>query len=64
MQNIAGTLLHNKNEEACSLLQLQLRKKSLKEEEPEMLLKNKNNVNKVILFHLSPILSPNRKKFC
>jgi hypothetical protein len=63
MQNTAGTLLHSRNGKAGSMLQLQLRKKSLKEREPEPLLKNKNNAEKFILFQLSPVLSPNRKKF-
>jgi hypothetical protein len=63
MQKTAGTLLHSRNREAGSLLQLQPRKKSLKEEEPELRLKNKNNAEKVILFQLSLVLSPNRKKF-
>jgi 23S rRNA-/tRNA-specific pseudouridylate synthase len=63
MQKTAGTLLHSRNRKAGSMLQLQLRKKSLKEREPELLLKNKNNAEKVILFQLSPVLSPNQKKF-
>jgi hypothetical protein len=62
MQNIARTL-HSKNRKVGSMLQLQLRKKSLKEREPELLLKNENNTEKLILFHLSPVLSPNQKKF-
>jgi hypothetical protein len=63
MQKTAGTLLHSRNGKASSMLQLQLRMKSLKEGEPTLLLKNKNNAKKVILFQLSPVLSPNRKKF-
>jgi hypothetical protein len=63
MQKTAGTLLHSRNGKASSMLQLQLRKKGLKEREPELLLKNRNNTEKVILFHLSPVLSPNQKKF-
>jgi hypothetical protein len=63
MQKTTGTLLNSRNRETSSLLQLQLRKKSLKEGEPELLLKNKNNAEKVILFQLSPVLSPNQKKF-
>ena len=50
MKKTAGTLLHSRSREAGSMLQLQLRKKSLKEREPELLLKNKNNTEKVILF--------------
>jgi hypothetical protein len=63
MQKTTGTLLHNRNRKVGSMLQLQLRKKSLKEREPELLLKNKNSTEKVILFHLSLMLSPNQKKF-
>jgi hypothetical protein len=63
MQKTTGTLLHSRNREAGSMLQLQLRKKSLKEEEPELLLKNKNSAEKGILFHPSLVLSPSRKKF-
>jgi hypothetical protein len=63
MQKTAGTLLHCRSSEACSMLWLQLRKKSLKKEEPELLLKNKNNAEKAILFHPSPVLSPSQKKF-
>jgi hypothetical protein len=62
-QKTAGTLLHSINGKAGSMLQLQLRKKSLKEREPELLLKNENNAKKVILFQLSPVLSPNQNKF-
>jgi hypothetical protein len=63
MQKTSGTLHHSRINEAGSMLQLQLRKKSLKEEEPELLLKNKNNAEKVILFQPSSILSPSWKKF-
>jgi hypothetical protein len=63
MEKTAGTLLHSRNGKAGSMLQLQLRKKSLKEREPELLLKNKSNVERVILLQLSPVLSPNQKKF-
>jgi hypothetical protein len=34
MKNIAGTLLHSRSREVGFMLQLQLRKKNLKEEEP------------------------------
>jgi hypothetical protein len=63
MQKTTGTLLQSRNGKAGSMLQLQLRKKSLKEREPELLLKNKNSAEKVIMFQLSPVLSPNQKKF-
>jgi hypothetical protein len=53
MQKTARTLLHNRSKEASSMLQLQLRKKNLKEEEPGQLLKSKNNVENVILSQLS-----------
>jgi hypothetical protein len=63
MQNTAGTLLQSRNGKVGSMFQLQLRKKSLKEREPKLLLKNKSNAERVILFHLSPVLSPNQNKF-
>jgi hypothetical protein len=62
MQKTAGTFLHCRNINAGSMLQLKLRKKSLKEREPELLLKNKNDAEKFILFQLSPVLSSNQKK--
>jgi len=34
MKNIGGTLLHKRNRKAGSILQLKLRKKSLKKGEP------------------------------
>jgi hypothetical protein len=52
MQKTARTILHIKNRKEGSMFQLQLRKKSLKEREPELLLKNKNNTDKFIMFHL------------
>ena len=63
MQKTVGTLLHSRNVKVGSMLQLQLRKKSLKEGEPELLLKNKKITEKFILFHPSLVLSPNQKKF-
>jgi hypothetical protein len=48
MQKTAGTLLHSRSREAGFMLQLQLRKKNLKEEEPGLPLKSKNNVRNVI----------------
>jgi hypothetical protein len=63
MKKIAETLIHNRNEKTGSMLHLQLRKKSLKEGEQNLLLKNKNITEKVILFQLSLVLSPNRKNF-
>jgi hypothetical protein len=62
MQKTAGTLLQSRNGKVGYMLQLQLRKKSLKEREPELLLKNKSNAERFILFQLSPVLSPNQKK--
>jgi hypothetical protein len=63
MQKTTGTLLHSRKGKAGSMLQLQLKKKNLKEREPELLPKNKNSTKKVILFQRSPVLSPNQQKF-
>lgn len=63
MKKTVGTLLHRRNREVGSMLQLQLRKNNLKEEETKLLLKNKNNTEKFILFQPSLVLSPSRKKF-
>jgi hypothetical protein len=63
LQKTAGTLLHRRIREVGSMLQLQLRKKNLKEEEPGMLLKRKNNVENFILSHPSLALSPSQNKF-
>jgi hypothetical protein len=63
MQKTTVTLLHSRNVKAGSMLQLQLRKKSLKEREPELLLKNKNSAEKFIMFRLSTVLLPNQKIF-
>jgi hypothetical protein len=52
MQKIAGTLLHNRQEKVGSMPQLPLKKQSfkrnLKEEEPGLPPKNKNNTENII----------------
>jgi hypothetical protein len=58
MQKTTGTLLDNRSKEVGFMLQLQLTKKNLKEEEPGQLLKSKNNAENVILSQLSRALEP------
>jgi hypothetical protein len=50
MQKTAGTLILSRSREASFMLQLQPRKKNLKEEEPRLPPKNKNNTKNFISY--------------